>query len=104
MSTCETGYFKMCNGLFQKSEIYYSKKCAIEIDVIFVKQASKKWNVGFELWNNKYRKWNCNVSLWNCVFLEMCNNLFQKSEIGDLENVQLKYMSFLWNKVVKSEM
>ena len=35
----------MCNRLFQKKVKYVFTKCAIEIDVIFVKQASEKWNV-----------------------------------------------------------
>ena len=46
MSACEIDYFEVCNSLFQECETSYLKKCAIVIYVIFVKQASEKWNVG----------------------------------------------------------
>ena len=47
-------------------------------------------------------KYETEMSTCETDYLEMCNSLFQKSEIGYLKNIQLKYM--LWNKVVKSEM
>ena len=48
MLTCETDYLKMCNSLIWKEWNMLFQKYVIEIDVIFVKQASERWNVGSE--------------------------------------------------------
>ena len=73
MLICETDYFEMSNNLFQECQLMkliiwnemstcetVVSKCAIEIDVIYLKQAGEKWSVSSEcekqhkteMWNN----------------------------------------------------
>ena len=56
MYHCETYISIFVVVCFQKSEICYFEKFAIEIDVFSVKQASEKENVGSKLRNSNYRK------------------------------------------------
>ena len=74
--------------IFSNGWNMFFEKCEIEKDVIFVKQASEKWNVDSGLWNSNHRKWNCNVSVWNCLFRNVkqfiskeWNKLFEKCAI-----------------------
>ena len=43
----------------------------------------------------EWRGYETEMSTCETDYLEMCNNLFQKSEISYLKNMQLKYMLFL---------
>ena len=68
MSACEIDYFEVCNSLFQECETSYLKKCVVVIYVIFVQQASEKWNVGSE--SEKQYELKCQLVkliIWRCV-------------------------------------
>ena len=62
------------------------QKYALEIDVIFMKQTSVKWNVG----SKSEKQYETEMSTCETNYLEMCNNLFQKSEIFYFTNVWMK--------------
>ena len=48
------------------------QKCAIEKDVIFMKQASEKWNAPSESGKKNVNE----ISTCEVEFFEMCNGLF----------------------------
>ena len=65
----------MWNRLFENLKQFITKewnelfeKCAIEIGVIFSKEASEKWTVGSELWTSKHGKWNTLFTFSNNKF------------------------------------
>ena len=75
------------NWLFGNMKLFISnewnrlfEKCTIEIGVIFVKQASEKWNVGSELWNSKHIKWII-MYHYEIDYSKLWNNLFENNEI-----------------------
>ena len=55
-------------------------------NVFFVKQDSEKWNTDYE----SEEKYDTKMSNCETDYLKIWRNLFQKSVIGYLRNVQLK--------------
>ena len=68
MSTCETDYLEISNSLISKYWNMLFKKWATEIVVHFMKQASEKKNIAYELWNGNHKKWIIMYQLWNWLF------------------------------------
>ena len=82
MKNCETYYLEMCSNLFQKSETHFTwkkwfDKSAIEIDVIFVKQASNIFQkCGIMTIERENVIYDCETDYWTSE-----NSLFQTCEI-----------------------